>query len=87
MEKVIESLMTSPGEANAAFDILRDLHGATGADDPLRLIGGLQLLDPDIVRVLLAILVAEFSVEEIDALRRDFLAEIFGTETKESDVA
>lgn len=77
MEKVIKSLMSSRDEAGAAFDILHDLHGAAKDDDPMRLIVGLQLLDPDIVRVLLAILVAEFSPADIDALRRDFMAEVF----------
>ena len=80
MEKEIASIMSSPDEAKSMFDILRDLVQAADSDDPDRLVGGLMLLDSDIVRVCLATLVSITLPESIHEAEKEFMAEVFPTD-------
>ena len=77
MEKEIASIMSSPDEARAMFDILRDLVQAADSDDPAHLVGGLMALDSDIVRVYLATLVSITLPESINEAEKEFMAEVF----------
>lgn len=76
MENLIENIMTIPNEALAMFDILRNLVQEAEGERFENLIGGVQILDEDTIRVCLVMLISVTSMEMIDQSEANFMEDI-----------
>jgi hypothetical protein len=83
MEDFINSLMSSPAEAHAAFNTIRTLgqvvDAAQDAEGFARLIAAFEALEPAAARTFLSILVSATLPAAIDAAEKDFMEEVFST--------
>lgn len=77
MRQVINNVMTTPEEANAAFNILHVLAQRAEAEDGDAVVEVIADLDEGIAKVLFSILVSGLTREQVRQMRRSFMLEAF----------
>lgn len=81
MEELIIGVMENPDEARALFDILDQLIGEAEGERFENLIAGVGILEADVVRVALAMLLSVTPPEVVDRARANFMRDIHPTPT------
>ena len=79
MEDLIAAVMGSPDEAQALFDILHQLVEEAAGERFENLIAGVGILEADVVRVALAMLLSVTPPEVVDRARANFMRDIHPT--------
>lgn len=76
MEQLIANIMENPAEARALFDIMRQLTAEAAGERFENIVGGVQVLDADTVRVVLMMLVSVTDRNLVDETEANFMRDI-----------